>query len=79
MTLPLIYCMLFPVINFHKKAKFDPSIFPLWLLGVQALIYSMHNGHLGDFPFFWMIFGVMAGTKHRINNGVYSESVNVND
>ena len=79
MTLPLIYCMLFPVINFHEKAKFDPSVFPLWLLGVQALIYSMHNGHLGDFPFFWMTFGVMAGTKYRINNGVYFESVNVND
>ena len=69
MTLPLIYCILSPVIGFTEKAKFEPSVFILWLLGLQALIYAMHNGHLGDFPFFWMIFGVMAGTKYRFNIG----------
>ena len=78
MTLPLIYCMLFPVIDFHKRAEFEPSVFILWLLGVQALIYSMHNGHLGDFPFFWMIFGVMAGTKYRLNSSTSSESLSTN-
>ena len=78
MTLPLIYCMLFSVVNFHKIAKFDPSVFPLWLLGMQALIYSMHNGHLGDFPFFWMIFGAIAGVQYRLKNCVNSELVNVN-
>ncbi|WP_226412702.1 O-antigen ligase [Synechococcus sp. MU1642] len=79
MTLPLIYCTLFPLVNFHKRAKSDASVFPLWLLGVQALVYSMHNGHLGDFPFFWMIFGCMAGTKYRLNNSVNSELSNAND
>ena len=79
MTLPLTYCVLFPVINFHKRAEFDPSVFLLWLLGAQALIYSMHNGHLGDFPFFWMIFGIIAGSKYRLNNSVESELANVND
>lgn len=79
MTIPLIYCILFPVINFHKRAKFDPSVFPLWLLGAQALIYSMHNGHLGDFPFFWMIFGIMAGSKYRLKDSVDSELAYVND
>ena len=79
MTLPLMYCILFPVINFHKRAQSDPSVFPLWLLGVQALVYSMHNGHLGDFPFFWMIFGCMAGTKYRLNNSVNFELDNAND
>ena len=79
MTFPLIYCMLFPLFNFHKRAKFDPSVFPLWLLGVQALIYSMHNGHLGDFPFFWMIIGIIAGTKYRLNSSVDYESVSMND
>ena len=79
MTFPLIYCMLFPLINFHRRAKFDPSVFPLWLLGMQAFIYSMHNGHLGDFPFFWMIIGIIAGTKYRLNNSVDSESVSVDD
>ena len=33
MTIPLVYCIFFPAINFHRRAKFDPSVFPLWLLG----------------------------------------------
>ena len=65
MTLPLLYCMLFPVFNFYKKIKFDPSSFPMGLLAAQVLIYSMHNGHLGDYPFFWMIIGMMAGSKQK--------------
>ena len=79
MTIPLIYCIFFPLINFHRKAKFDPSVFPLWLLGAQALTYSMHNGHLGDFPFFWMIFGLIAGSKYRLKNAFNSELAKVND
>ena len=79
MTIPLIYCIFFPVINFHRRAKFDPCVFPLWLLGAQALTYSMHNGHLGDFPFFWMIFGLIAGSKYRLKNAFNSELVKVND
>ena len=35
------------------------------LLAAQVLIYSMHNGHLGDYPFFWMIIGMMAGSKQK--------------
>ena len=40
----------------------------------QAFIYSMHNGHLGDFPFFWMAIGIIAGSMYRIKvgNGVNS-------
>ena len=79
MTIPLIYCIFFPVINFHRRDKFDPSVFPLWLLGAQALTYSMHNGHLGDFPFFWMIFGLIAGSKYRLKNAFNSELAKVND
>ena len=79
MTIPLIYCIFFPVINFHRRAKFELSIFPLWLLGAQALTYSMHNGHLGDFPFFWMIFGLIAGSKYRLKNAFNSELAKVND
>ena len=61
MTLPLLYCMLFPVFNFYKKIELEPSS------------YSMHNGHLGDYPFFWMIIGMIAGSKHRTDKDV-SES-----
>ena len=78
MTFPF-HCMFFPLINFHKRARFDPSVFLLWLLGVQALIYSMHNGHLGDFPFFWMIIGGIAGTKYRLDSIVGSEYASVKD
>ena len=79
MTIPLIYCIFFSVIDFHRRAKFDHSVFPLWLLGAQALTYSMHNGHLGDFPFFWMIFGLIAGSKYRLKNAFNSELAKVND
>ncbi len=73
MTLPLLYCMLFSVIDFYRKIKLEPFRFPMGLLVAQALIYSMHNGHLGDYPFFWMILGMMAGSKCRIDKDV-SES-----
>ena len=74
MTLPLLYCMLFPVFNFYKKIEYEPSsFFPMGLLAAQVLIYSMHNGHLGDYPFFWMIIGMIAGSKHRTDKDV-SES-----
>ena len=74
MTLPLLYCMLFPVFNFYKKIEHEPSsFFPMGLLAAQVLIYSMHNGHLGDYPFFWMIIGMIAGSKYRTDKDV-SES-----
>ena len=71
MTLPLLYCMLFPVFNFYKKIELEPSsFFPMGLLAAQVLIYSMHNGHLGDYPFFWMIIGMIAGSIHRTDKDV---------
>ena len=66
MTLPLLYCMFFPIISFYKKLKVDPTVLPSGLLVTQAFIYSMHNGHLGDFPFLWMATGIIAGYKYRI-------------
>ena len=69
MTLPLFYCMFFPVIGFYKNLKIDPNVLPSGLMATQAFFYSMHNGHLGDFPFFWMAMGIIAGSKYRIKNG----------
>ena len=68
LTIPLIYCIFSPAIDFHKKYTFDLSVFPIYLLSIQSFIYSMHNGHLGDIPLFWMMTGIMAGTKHRLKN-----------
>ena len=67
MTLPLLYCMFSPLVSFYKELRVDPSVLPSGLMAAQALIYSMHNGHLGDFPFFWMAIGITAGSRYRIN------------
>ena len=69
MTLPLFYCMFFPMICFYKNLKIDPNVLPSGLMATQAFFYSMHNGHLGDFPFFWMAMGIIAGSKYRIKIG----------
>ena len=66
LTIPLIYCIFSPAIYFHKKYLIDFYILPVYLLSIQSFIYSMHNGHLGDIPFFWMMIGIMAGTKYRL-------------
>ena len=69
MTLPLFYCMFFPMIGFYKNLKIDPNVLPSCLMATQAFFYSMHNGHLGDFPFFWMAMGIIAGSIYRIDVG----------
>ncbi len=69
MTLPLFYCVFFPMIGFYKNLKIDPNVLPSGLMATQAFFYSMHNGHLGDFPFFWMAMGIIAGSKYRIKTG----------
>ena len=66
LTIPLIYSVFSPAMNFHKKYTAEFSVLPIYLLSIQAFIYSMHNGHLGDIPFFWMMIGIMAGTKYRL-------------
>ena len=78
MTLPLLYCMFSPVVSFYKELRVDPSVLPSVLMATQALIYSMHNGHLGDFPFFWMAIGITAGSRYRINasNAINSQFEN---
>ena len=75
MTLPLFYCMFFPMIGFYKNLIIDPNLLPSGLMATQAFFYSMHNGHLGDFPFFWMAMGIIAGSKYRIKigNGINSQ------
>ena len=78
MTLPLFYCIFSPMVSFYKKLRDDPTFLPSGLMAAQAFIYSMHNGHLGDFPFFWMSIGIIAGSMYRIkvDNAVNSEFEN---
>ena len=70
--------MFFPVVSFYKELRVDASVLPSGLMAIQALIYSMHNGHLGDFPFFWMAMGIIAGSRNRINasNSINSQFEN---
>ena len=78
MTLPLLYCMFSPVVSFYKELRVDPSVLPSGPIAAQALIYSVHNGHLGDFPFFWMEIGITAESRYRINasNAINSQFEN---
>ena len=78
MTLPLFYCMFSPMVSFYKKLRNDPTFLPSGLMLAQAFIYSMHNGHLGDFPFFWMAIGIIAGSKYqrKIGNSLNSQLEN---
>ncbi len=69
MTLPLFYCIFFPMVSFYKKLRSNPACLPSGLMVAQGFIYSMHNGHLGDFPFFWMALGIIAGSIYRIKVG----------
>ena len=66
MTLPLLYLIFSAIVNFYRNFKIDPTVLPSGLMAAQALAYSMHNGHLGDFPFFWMAIGIIAGSKYRV-------------
>ena len=75
MTLPLLCIMCLPIISFYKNPKLNLPLFPILLLASQALIYSMHNGHLGDFPFFWLIFGLMAGLKNRTDQRLINSDI----
>ena len=36
MTLPLFYCMFFPMIGFYKNLKIDPNVLPSGLMATQA-------------------------------------------
>ena len=68
MTHPLLYCMFYPILNLSKKFSVDPSVLPSGLIAVRAMIYSMHNGHLGNFPLFWMALGIISGSKYRFKD-----------
>ena len=62
------------IINFFKNKTNELSILPIGLLLLQVFIYSMHNGHLGDFPFFWMMIGIVAGSNYRLKQASTVES-----
>ena len=78
MTLPLLYCMFSLLVSFYKELRVDPSVLPSGPIAALALIYSVHNGHVGDFPFFWTEIGITAESRYRINasNAINSQFEN---
>ena len=66
LTIPFTYCIFYPIFNFHKKYTVELCVIPIYLLWTQAFIYSMHNGHLGDIPLFWIMIGIMKKKKNRL-------------
>ena len=67
LTLPLLGCFLIPIIRLFNFKGFDFTCICLSLLASQVIIYSMHNGHLGEYPAFWLILGLVAGREEEVN------------
>ena len=67
LTMPLLACFLIPIIRILNFQSLDFTHISLTLLASQVIIYSMHNGHLGEYPAFWLILGLVAGRKETVN------------
>ena len=66
LTLPLLACFLIPITRILSFARMDFLHLSLSLLASQVIVYSMHNGHLGEYPAFWLILGLVAGRKEEV-------------
>ena len=67
LTIPLLTCFLIPVISLFNFKSFNFTSMSLSLLASQVIIYSMHNGHIGEYPAFWLILGLVAGREEKVN------------
>ena len=67
LTLPLLACFLIPITRILSFKRMNFLHFSLSLLASQVIIYSMHNGHLGEYPAFWLILGLVAGREGEVN------------
>ena len=67
LTMPLLACFLIPIIRLFNFKSFDFTCISLSLLASQVIIYSMHNGHVGEYPAFWLILGLVAGREEEVN------------
>ncbi|WP_232202433.1 O-antigen ligase [Synechococcus sp. WH 8109] len=67
LTLPLLACFLIPITKVFSLSRANFLHLSLTLLAMQVVIYSMHNGHLGEYPAFWLILGLVAGRAKEFN------------
>ena len=67
LTTPLLACFMIPIIKIFNFKSLDFTRISLSLLAAQVIIYSMHNGHLGEYPAFWIILGLVAGREEKVN------------
>ena len=67
LTIPLLVCFLIPITRIFSFKRKDFLHLSLSFLAFQVIIYSMHNGHLGEYPAFWLILGLVAGMKEEVD------------
>ena len=67
LTIPLLICFLIPIIKIINFKSFDFTCISLSFLASQVIIYSMHNGHIGEYPAFWLVLGLVAGREEKVN------------
>ena len=65
LTTPLLACFLIPITRIFKYKRPNFTYISLSLLASQVMIYSMHNGHVGEYPAFWIILGLVAGRNEK--------------
>ena len=67
LTVPLLACFVIPITKIFGFKHMDFLYLSLSLLASQVIIYSMHNGHLGEYPAFWLILGLVAGREEEVD------------
>ena len=67
LTVPLLACFVIPITRIFGFKRMDFLYLSLSLLASQVIIYSMHNGHLGEYPAFWLILGLVAGREEQVD------------
>ena len=66
-TIPMLAFKIKPITRIFSFKRMDFLHFSLSFLASQVIIYSMHNGHLGEYPAFWLILGLVAGREEKAN------------
>ena len=67
LTLPLLTCFLIPITKIFGFKRMNFLHLSLSFLASQVIIYSMHNGHLGEYPAFWLVLGLVAGREEEVD------------
>ncbi len=59
----LLYAWSYAYLNIVKAVSDDLNSLWILFLFIQATVYVMFSGHLGDVPIFWLVLGIGCGLK----------------